>query len=140
MTAQHTPGPWGCDDSVVGWWSGEQPGCMVRFYTRSHDGRVTDGHALANCLTQSAGHFAAEANAARIVACVNACEGIPDPSVVGDAIEALRGWQKLHDDMLEAGGDLAELPAGLIERFALVQRDLMEQTRIALANIEGIPS
>lgn len=31
-----------------------------------------------------------EANAQRIVACVNACEGIADPSVVPEMLEALR--------------------------------------------------
>lgn len=31
-----------------------------------------------------------DADAERIADCWNACEGIPDPSVVGEAIEALR--------------------------------------------------
>ena len=35
------------------------------------------------------------ANAARIVACVNACEGIEDPAVIPDLIDAARGAMQL---------------------------------------------
>lgn len=41
-----------------------------------------------------------EANACRIVECVNACEGLADPSVVPELLEALvaqKKWQSLQD-------------------------------------------
>ena len=54
-----------------------------------------------------------------------------------DLLEALKGWDKLHADMIGAGGALEALPDGMIERFAKVQLELMVLTRAALAKAEG---
>lgn len=56
-----------------------------------------------------------------------------------DLLEALRGWDKLHSDMIAAGGALDQLPDGEIERFAAVQRDLIDKTRVALAKADCRP-
>lgn len=84
-TKAHTPLPWSCDNGVIAWWGGDQPGCMVR----KQDGDT--GHALANCLAQYASHEQATANAALIVRAVNshaelleALEQCPLPSTMGN--------------------------------------------------------
>lgn len=45
-----------------------------------------------------------EPNAARIVACVNACEGIEDPSVVPELLEVLKGYADQLWKMEERAG------------------------------------
>ena len=67
---------------------------------------------------------------------------MPHPSYKTDGVSeellaALKGWQKLHADMVKAGGDLNSLPDGLIDQFALVQRELMEKTDAAIARAEA---
>lgn len=52
---------------------------------------------------------------------------------ITDLLAALEGWQDLHDAMIEAGGDMQQLPDGLIEKFAVVQSGLMVSTRAAIA-------
>lgn len=48
----------------------------------------------------------ADANAKRIVACVNGCAGIADPSAVGDMLEALRAILAADVDYISAAVDL----------------------------------
>jgi hypothetical protein len=66
---------------------------------------------------------------------------VPEPptkgEIIADLLGVLEGWQTLHDQMVEAGGDLAELPPGLVERFAHIQRDLMVRTDAAIAKARG---
>lgn len=54
-----------------------------------------------------------------------------------ELLEALEGWQTLHDQMVEQGGDVGELPADLIKRFAADQLRLMDATRAAIAKATG---
>lgn len=72
--AAHTPGPWFVDGVYISAPDGEREPWQVAMMM-DFCGEPVDQ---------------TPANAARIVACVNALEGIPDPSVVGEAIEALR--------------------------------------------------
>ncbi len=69
-TQKHTPGPWrsGPDPETV--WAND-----AELIARTAPGE---------------GHARAHANAARIVACVNACEGI-NPEAVPDLVRALEG-------------------------------------------------
>lgn len=50
-----------------------------------------------------------EADAARIVACVNACAGIADPAAIPNALEALR--------RVDASGWLDSVPCGPLAGF-----------------------
>lgn len=68
-------------------------------------------------------------NAARIVACVNALEGIPDPSVVGEAIEALRSNTN----------ELERIAHTKATDFRLV-RELIVSNRATLAKLDGSAS
>ena len=66
--------------------------------------------------------------------------GLTPGELVGqrDALlEALVGWKTLHDDMIAAGGDLSELPSGLIEQFGLQQARLMIATHRAIADVKA---
>ena len=79
METKHTPGPWS-----VGYF------CDIR---------ANDGY---HSLATVSSHYGLPggANARRIVECVNACEGLADPSVVPELLEALvaqKKWQSLQD-------------------------------------------
>lgn len=62
-----------------------------------------------------------EANAARIVACVNACEGIADPGAVPDLLEALKSALDIMEGR-EAGSERV---------------DAIAQARAAIARATG---
>lgn len=62
-----------------------------------------------------------QANAARIVACVNACEGLADPSVVPDLLAALEGIE------LKSAGSICD--SG--------RPDINEIARAAIAKAKG---
>lgn len=94
MTA-HTPEPWQVDDldvvSAAGKWIGS--------------------------MTQQLGESAdiGEANAARIIACVNACKGI-DPESIQDMRDALESIERDCRDWLD--GKLNASAAGEFHKFA----------------------
>lgn len=80
MSTKHTPGPWKFHSKPI---NGN--------YTIETD-RELRGDCWWVCDTGESAYILDEerkANAARIVACVNACEGIADPSAVKDLLEAL---------------------------------------------------
>lgn len=81
--------------------------------------------------------YAAEedANRARIVACVNACEGIADPSVVPEAIEALRGFASgtAFDILRQCGEDDADY-------HMRRERHAMLSIRAILSKLDGSSS
>jgi hypothetical protein len=101
MSTKHTPGPWDSENKNV--WS--------------ENGLNADQSNLAT----THGPFA-KANAERIVACVNACDGIADPSAVKDLLEALR-------TLVQMTGNV-----GQIERF------LDTTARAAIAKATGQPA
>lgn len=68
--AAHTPGPW--QDAAT------------------DDSLIVVGRTKIASTYEVPGDVWGMANRNRILACVNACEGIADPPVVGEAIEALR--------------------------------------------------
>jgi hypothetical protein len=82
--SNHTPGPWTVDPE------GEYCLCI----------EGGDGSIVCDVRKEVDGPLC-EANAHRIVACVNACEGL-NPEAIADAIGALT-W--LLDDMSDAGED-----------------------------------
>lgn len=96
---KHTPGPW----RILNEWSPETVG-------------TEDGATVANtCFGRS---WQGKANAARIVECVNACEGLADPSAVPDLLAAcenlLTAWDTAttgYDGLTAASEDRIELAA-----------------------------
>lgn len=114
----HTPGPWG----VV-------PGHSVLDI-------VAGGGAIA---TTTGGVYwepysgVQEANARRIVDCVNACEGIADPSVVPELVAAL---EEARDSLAFAHKELTA--RGLIpQEDAQLLSDRIVDASTALAKIGG---
>lgn len=83
MNTKHTPTPWKRGTSKYG-----SPFLI---------GREDTGFVVAECRNQHHSEEA-EANAARIVACVNGCEGIADPSAVKDMMEALKAWRYAYSE------------------------------------------
>ena len=80
---KHTPEPWFCDSADV---EGAE-----RAAVRAEDGALVaiawagerDGIGVMGDAEQ-------DANSARIVACVNACAGLPDPALVPELVKMLR--------------------------------------------------
>ena len=102
MAGKHTAGPWSVSSTPI---SADQP--FVSIYGG-------DGAGISYMTLRPS---EVEANAARIVACVNACEGIPNPSAISEVVEtakdALRSLLKLADPRDEAWDRAARLVAAL---------------------------
>lgn len=84
---KHTPGPWSVDPES------EDAEAFVIFGPEKDNGWCS----LIACLAKRS-DLPVEANAARIVACVNACEGIADPSVVPKLLETLKMAERTFGD------------------------------------------
>lgn len=81
----------------------------------------------------------AEANADRMLSCVNACEGIEDPSVVPEMIEALRFYASNAGKTKWVQGRMIEIDpdAGpLYERYEIPACDGGELARSLLSRID----
>lgn len=104
MKTKHTPGPWGFNVGKNGKVNGFE---AVRIYGK--EDMVLD---FAHC---NPGQN--EIDAARVVACVNACEGIEDPSVVPDLLSGLKDlFQMIDENILVRNTDNDHKPewAGLM--------------------------
>jgi hypothetical protein len=104
--SKHTPGPWRADEFV---------GCIFD----------PDGKPI---MTGGIGHREAWANAARIVACVNALEGIDDPAAARVLLDEPR--MAAATDMLHA----LKLAQGAISPECAVT---YETVKAAIAKAEG---
>ena len=71
----------------------------------------TEARWLAHCQPE----FSGEANAARIVACINACEGIENPARIADLIDAA----KEIVEILEPGFNRDEIDSFTAQRLRL---------------------
>lgn len=60
---------------------------------------------IAMCVDHDVGREVSIANARRIVACVNACAGIADPSAIPDAIHALQKLVEWACEHVRKGDD-----------------------------------
>jgi len=113
----HTPGPWflekpeGDYDAISG----------------------VDWYDLASVVIRVDGEDSPEgqANAARIVACVNACEGLADPSVVPELVTAL---ECVTDD-LEA--EIEDRRGSVLQRTLDRDLEVVHQARAAIAKAKG---
>lgn len=87
---KHTPGPLK-DDPSVPWRRNPE---TIPAKTPWKAGRPARDPKAGVCLTSANGEMIGgvtwDSDAARIVACVNACEGLADPSVVPTLVELLR--------------------------------------------------
>ena len=89
MSAQHTPEPWDHQNCTV--FALDERRCVNRFSALVQGGIVRLGaNVTFGTPTVRTSDAELEANARRIVECVNACEGIADPSVVPEMVEALK--------------------------------------------------
>ena len=86
MSAQHTDTPWAIYTDSRGRIVGTAPGIEAADMSIVCFGDVVDGF---SGVRGDGDPGIALANARRIVECVNACEGIADPSVVPELVEAL---------------------------------------------------
>lgn len=125
MSAKHTPTPW-----RVG-----RPGTVVS------DSHIEHGPGGCDCVEYYGGHLIAEsitsANSRRIVACVNACEGISTESLErSDVIASMQGERRRletqRDDLLTALHRL--LCAADAQAITLDER---AAARAAIAKAEG---
>ncbi len=67
----------------------------------------------------------------RIVACVNGCSGLADPSAVGELVEALRGALAYDDAVTAEHASQSQLDA--------LDPHWQEKARSALAKLESTP-
>lgn len=114
--SQHTPGPWEVLVQPPNMYD-TLPTYVVRAGVR-RDIAVMEDYFFSEDLPVEA---EAEANARRIVACVNACEGIADPSVVRELLAALEGF--LHADPDVFADELAAARAAIARANASQQGD-----------------
>ncbi|HTL13089.1 MAG TPA: hypothetical protein VL588_11400 [Bdellovibrionota bacterium] len=77
----------------------------------------------------------AEANAARIVTCVNACEGIADPSGIATALTNLHGLVERLATEIKAVGPWSDTAEG--KRIAAFAEDAIRTADLLVARAEG---
>jgi len=111
---KHTPGPWWIDQIDIA--DAHILGAPDRFATCDIVGTIDT--------TFDSG----VANAARIVACVNACEGIANLDAIGDVVEAAKAVADIEffgGDELFEDGDLVMVSVGTVRaiRAALAKLD-----------------
>lgn len=85
MTTKHTPGPWKHASTYV----------RGNANILSCEGAIVAQAVYGGDVSMNE----TAANAARIVACVNACEGIADPSAVKDLLDMCMAAERLLDPM-----------------------------------------
>ena len=124
MTTKHTPEPWYVVDQPWGngtWINSGSP-------DPHHEGFVADCEDMNGDVDKDT----ARINARRIIACVNACEGIPtyqltgedgNPVILGDMIDLLRNQRDTLLPICEELRESAEywseydVPLGIVERL-----------------------
>ena len=110
---KHTPGTWKIK---------RQPNKLFSIYGNA-------GNAAGTPLLVAQG--LREANASRIAACVNACEGI-NPEAVPELLEALKELEALRK-MPHPSGDLNAAVA-----YRQRERDAVVLSKVAIAKAEGV--
>jgi hypothetical protein len=94
MKPKHTPEPWHVQHEKAGVFIFGRDKVHPFFVAGLPFESDTQWYLIANCTNGEDERFlsddAKKANAARIVACVNACRGIADPGAIPDLIEAAR--------------------------------------------------
>lgn len=117
MAGKHTAGPWTAEISkcATHW--------VIRHSARGkgdgYNNRVAETCQWSPASGPQIGPSESAANAARIVACVNACEGIDDPSAIREVVEAAkRALNYIANTESELG---IELQSGDMLRAALAK-------------------
>ena len=128
MNAKHTPGPWSVTHGEI--------------FSNANDAliaKVMSGADSAPLLSKAIGSAEADRNASRIVACVNACEGMSTDdlmagrAVLMDSYDALRAEnERLREALQNALNVLAGIATGDLKT---VRKDspAIAQARAALA-------
>lgn len=155
MSAAHTPGPWSCSE-----WDTTGPSAAAAFvgeaemndYGHAHCRVAQAQGAGQNAVAVAVGdsQIEADANAARIVACVNACEGLDDParSITEMRMVADEAYVGIAHDLESLRAQRDELAAALDEYVRVVQEvgcteewrkarleQMAERDRAALAKV-----
>ena len=104
QTAMHTPEPWNCDGTTTLYATPDESGDMTMIEVNANVTEAGwDTVAFIEAMWPGA-----HANARRICAAVNACEGIPtealEQGAVGDLLEALKGCLFALDKNLHGCG------------------------------------
>lgn len=126
---KHTPGPWEVQTPM-----GDGAPWIVQSGKQAYEWEAIA--ALGDCLEdlnpRSVAARTIAANAARIVSCVNACEGIADPSAIKDVVEAA----KRHLEAYEAKSNWDDRDATKAFDRMLAECELAdEDLRAALAKL-----
>ncbi len=108
MTAKHTPAPWVVN--TAGSAKKGEPFRITEIYVYAPN--TQDDTAICADVIDPVTQAPSEANARRIVACVNACEGIPTARLEAGSADVLAYSMELHkqrDELLEALKNLVGL-------------------------------
>lgn len=121
--AKHTPGHWKVSSIDA-----------TNVIAQTDDG---DRRFVAECKStlDRVGPEEARENAARIVACVNACEGIEDPSGIANALTNLHGLVERLATELKAVGPWSDTTEG--KRIAAFAEDAVRTADLLIARAEG---
>lgn len=123
---KHTPGPWllpvyhiqhvpGSTANGQGDWQ-----CYVN--------PSSNGHQYCPAIGCGPSAEVAKANAQRIVECVNACEGITDPSVVKEFLTLLRELEVIGSQRLACGNDAEMMALDLQEKMSMIRAAITKAT------------
>lgn len=116
---KHTPGPWYVEQPY------QEPGAYIA--CKWTTALVCKMFKAADCSAEQV-----EANASRIVACVNACEGIENP---GEALEAFRKAASPFADLIESHDAIpSDDKGGIMVRVTTYDVRMIQQ---ALAMLGG---
>ena len=122
---KHTPGPW-----VIGRPppNGEQT--------------IGDKNGLMVAVATTGYGVNSEANARRIVACVNACAGITTEQLersksLDEFMRSMKVIEQQRDDLLSALDITLAQHDALLRDFGLCSADTIEQARAVLASVKG---
>ena len=118
---KHTPEPW--DETISKNWPHGRPD-LAQSSLNIHGGRPQDGHDGNIIAIISPVKYITEqdqANAERIVACVNACAGIEDPA------EAIKAAQDALQELISVGCEFYDMDMG--DNGALALQEARETLR-----------
>lgn len=131
MSAKHTPGPWAERNGRI--FQADRPNLTIANIARAFDGDYSS------------------TNARRIVACVNACEGISTDAIETEG-SAVMGWVRAaskllrlrseHDELQESHQAIKEQRDELLAALKVAEESVgdsksLEIVRAAIAKVEG---